>query len=174
MTTGASSEVITKADSLWIGVFLLIVSLNLWLGAHNYFEARNVADTKIAADTVLKWFASAGEGRAKGSVSEGPCQAAESQWIDCRNSLISSSGPLKDYSNLLNPTGEVFADACDRSNLKTLGAIVVERGVPKASDVTQIVYQKISPAQTLSEPLSLKLYVCGRSFHPMIVGETVF
>ncbi len=165
---------VTKSDLLWIGVFFLIIATNFWLGGHNYLEARNVAETKSTAEKLTKWLAEAREASHSNRLTLGSCNDPASSWRDCRDELMANNGPIPNARNLLNPSGEFFADVCDRSNLSTLGSVVIEKGTPKPTDATQFIYAKMPSTQILSEKLPLKVFVCGRSFHPMVVGEIVF
>lgn len=165
---------VKRSDFPWIGVFILVIATNIWLGAHNYLEARTVAETKSTAERLTKWLSEASEARQSGRLALSRCNDPTNAWRDCREELIAKDGPIPNARNLLNPSGDFFADACDRSNLSTLGSVVIEKGTPKPTDATQLIYTKMPSTQTLSEKLPLKVFVCGRSFHPMIVSEIVF
>jgi hypothetical protein len=168
------SPYLRTADYLWISAFLFVVLINIWFGVHNHGEAHKVAETKANAERLLQWVADKGPIREQGQEVLVGCDDPKGSWHDCLAALIASGGPFESFRNYLEPDGKVFSEACDRSDLKTLGSIVIERGTPKPLDPSAMAYAKMPAAQTLSGKLPIKITVCGRSFHPMNVGEATF
>lgn len=180
---GAQSEInhlsgipkyLTMTDILWIFAFFSVIMINIWFGVHNHGEARKVAETKTNAENVLLWLAEKGRIREKGQEVLSGCDDPKGAWQDCLSALHASGGPFESFRNYLEPTGQIFSDSCNRADLKTLGSIVIEHGNPKPLDPSSMTYSKMPAAQDLNGRLPLKIFICGRSFHPMNVGEVVF
>lgn len=163
-----------KSDLPWIVLLILVVVINIWFGVHSYSEAQKVSATKQNAEDLIVWISEKGPLREKGQPVMAQCDAPKASWANCRDALAAPGGPFERIRNQLNSSGLVFADACDRNDLHTLGAIVIEKGSPKPADPTALAYAKMPADQNLTGKLPLKLSVCGRSFHTMNVGEAVF
>ena len=165
---------LTSADIFWIVAFASVIVVNIWFGVHNYGEARKVAETKLNAEKLLDWITEKGPIREKGQEVLLGCDDPKGTWHDCLAAASSPGGPFESFRNHLEPSGRVFSDSCDRADLSTLGSVVIERGSPKPMDPSAMTYSKMPPGQDLSVKLPLRIFICGRSFHPMNVGETIF
>lgn len=163
-----------KADIVWMTLLAVVVAVNFWFGFHNHGEAHQVATIKANAEDLVKWLGEKSEAREQGGSILAGCDTPKDSWHGCLAAIIAPGGPFEAFRNHLEPSGKVFSDSCDRSDLKTLGAIVIERGNPKPLDPSALVYTKMPPHQDLNGKLPLKIFICGRSFHPMNVGETLF
>ncbi|NBW01613.1 MAG: hypothetical protein EBR85_07915 [Betaproteobacteria bacterium] len=165
---------VATADIIWIAAFLCVVIINIWFGVHNYGEAKKVAEIKANAERLLHWVSEKGPLREKGQEVLSGCNDPKGLWQDCLAALIIPGGPFESFKNHLEPQGQIFSDSCDRGDLKTLGSIVIERGTAKPLDPSSMTYSKMPASQDLSGRLPLKIFICGRSFHPMNVGEAIF
>ncbi len=163
-----------RSDYLWISSFFIVALINIWFGIHNYNEAHKIVDTKANAQRLIQWLADKGTLREQGQEVLAGCNDPTNLWQDCLAAMTAAGGPFGSFRNTLEPKGRVVSESCDRSDLRTLGSIVIERGTPKPSDSSALVYTKMPTSQTLSGKLPLKVYICGRSFHPMNVGEAIF
>lgn len=170
----SQAEYLLKADIFWMTLLAAVVAVNFWFGFHNHGEAHRVATIKTNAEDLLKWLGEKGEAREQGGQILAGCDSPRDSWHGCLAAIIAPGGPFEAFRNHLEPSGKVFSDSCDRGDLKTLGAIVIERGNPKPLDPSALVYAKMPQHQDLNGKLPLKIFICGRSFHPMNVGETIF
>lgn len=170
----AATLYMQKTDFLWASLLGCVVVINLWFGIHNHSEAQKAATTKQNAENLLQWLSEKGPIREKGESVLPGCDSQKDLWQDCLAAITAQEGPLHSFRNYLEPGGRIFSDTCDRTDIKTLGSIVVEKGTPKPIDPSAMTYAKMPAKQILGNQLPIRIYVCGRSFHPMSVGETVF
>lgn len=168
------NKYLQASDYAWVAVFVFVVLVNLWLGVSNYSNAKKVSETTTIATQVMKWFADNETAREAGRLLLFDCNEPGGLWSNCLASIVAPGGPFENLSNQLEPTAKVFSDVCNRDDFSTLGSIVIERGSAKQADPSSIVYAKMPVAQDLGAKLPLKIYVCGRSFRPINVGEVVF
>ncbi len=160
-------------DFVWIVSFVFMLGINVWFGIHNYAEIQKVASTQKNAEALLAWITEQNKIRERGQPIPPECDGPAGTWHECLASTLSATGPFHTFENLLQPKGKIFSDSCERGDLSTLGAIVIEKGNPKPLDPSALVYTKMPPTLRLNERLALRVFVCARSFHPMHIGETV-
>lgn len=170
----AREPYLNRFDPFWIVLFISVIVINIWFGIHSLTQAQHVALTRKNAEAVLGWLKEKAPLREQQQPILPGCDSPAGRWADCLNSIVAADGPLPNIRNQLQQAGPVFADACDRNESQSLGAIVIEKGSPKPTDPTAVAYSRMPKEQDLSQKLLLKFAVCGRSFHVMNVGETTF
>lgn len=145
------------------------------LGFATWVNGRHTESAKANGESIVSWMTEAASKRLSvgdGSVNE--CSGEEKNWLDCREWLVSSSGPFRGLSNQISPSNKLFSPACDRTQLDTLGAIILEKGVPKPPDGASLLYAPLADSEPLNNPLALRLSICGRGFSVIHVAEFTF
>ena len=121
------------------------------------------------------WLEEAGAKRAAGEkTGVAACDADGASWNDCRDALVAKDGPMASLANVASPDSGVFAAACDRTQLDTLGTIIIEKGLPKPPDGASLIYSAIPDAEPVKDALSLRVAVCGRGYSQINVREVKF
>lgn len=170
-TVSAERSYFVGFDAAWMLLLAAVIGLNLYVSWHEVSQALRTEDTRQNASALIDELGKVAKGRQASSAGVGAC-GVQSIWTQCRESLMAaraeSSRPIQ---NLLRPDAAVFASVCDRTVPKSLGAIVVERGSPKAADPTNLIYEAISDAQPLNNAVALRISVCGRLFNKMVMGD---
>lgn len=145
------------------------------LGYATWVDARHTESAKASGESMVSWMTDAAKKRTSsgdGSLSE--CGGEEKNWLDCREWLVSSSGPFRGLSNQISRSNKVFSPACDRTQLDTLGSIIFEKGTPKPPDGASLMYAPLADDEPLSAPLALRLSICGRGFSVIRIAEFTF
>jgi uncharacterized protein (UPF0333 family) len=96
-------------------------------------------------------------------------------WEACVSALQSAGQPFAEFKNPLVADGLVFGNKCDRSELKTMGSIVFEKGTAGINNGQPIiVYTPIEPHESIASEVLLRVTVCGRGFTVFHVAELKF
>lgn len=156
------------AGALGIGI--------IQLGYATWSDGQHTEAAKSTGESIVSWMTqeAAKRATADGANSASECRTEDKNWIDCREWLISSSGPFKGLSNQLSRNNKLFSPACDRTQLDTLGSIIFEKGTPKPPDGASLVYAPLADDESLGAPLALRLSICGRGFSVIHVAEFTF
>jgi hypothetical protein len=145
------------------------------LGYATWIDGRHTESAKSTGESIVSWMTDAASKRSPtGDGSANECSGEEKNWLDCREWLVSSSGPFRGLSNQINPSNKLFSPACDRTQLNTLGSIIFEKGTPKPPDGASLIYAPLADDEPLGGPLSLRLSICGRGFSVIHVAEFTF
>ena len=163
------------SDFFFIFITAVVAIAIVKLGYSTWLEGMHTDLTKSNGETIVSWMTDAASKRAShDQSSKNECINDEKNWIDCREWLVSSSGPFKGMSNHINQSNKLFSSACDRTQLDTLGSIIFEKGTPKPPDGASLTYAPLADDELLREPLSLRLSICGRGFSVIRVAEFTF
>lgn len=161
---------------LFFMVITVVVGLAIIeLGFVTWLEGRHTESAKSAGESVVSWMTS--EAAKRSSKADGissECSGEDKNWLNCREWMVSSSGPFKGLSNELSKSNKLFSPSCDRTQLDTLGAIIFEKGTPKPPDGASLLYAPLADDEPLGAPLALRLSICGRGFSVIHVAEFTF
>ncbi|NDC09031.1 MAG: hypothetical protein EBZ75_06710 [Oxalobacteraceae bacterium] len=145
------------------------------LGFSTWVDGRHTESAKSSGESIVSWMTEAASKRSSaGEGSANECSGEDKNWLDCREWLVSSSGPFKGLSNQISRSNKLFSPACDRTKLDTLGSIIFEKGTPKPPDGASLAYAPLADDEPLGAPLSLRLSICGRGFSVIRVAEFTF
>ena len=171
----AKQPYFTLTDFIFVVIAIVVGILVVRLGATTWTEGMHTEATKANGEKFAAWIEEAGAKRAAGEkTGVAACDADGASWADCRDALVAEGGPLAGLKNVAEPDGEIFAAACDRSQLATLGTIIVEKGLPKPPDGASLIYSAMPDAEPMKDALSMRVAICGRGYSQINVREVKF
>lgn len=171
----AKSAYFTLTDFIFVVVAIVVGVLVVRLGSTTWIEGMHTEATKANGEQFAAWLDDTGKKREAGEATGiAACDADGANWKDCRDALVADGGPLAGLANPASDGGQLFAAACDRGQLDTLGAIVIEKGLPKPPDGASLIYSAIADAEPVKEALPLRVAVCGRGYSQINVREVKF
>jgi len=163
------------SDFFFIFIACVVALTIVKLGYSTWLEGMHTDSTKSNGESIVSWMTDAAPKRAASDGSfKNECSSGDKKWLDCREWLVSASGPLKGMSNHISQGNKLFSPGCDRTQLNTLGSIIFEKGTPKPPDGASLIYAPLPDDEPLKEPLSLRLSICGRGFSLIRVAEFTF
>ena len=159
-------------DLVFVVIAIVVAALVIQLGYHTWSDGQNTEATKAQGEELSAWLTEQGNKLAAGEPVElAACSRGEGKWSDCRDALVAPGGPFEKLQNVFSKKNLLFSSACDRTQLNTHGAILVEKGLPKPPDGASLIYSPIADDEPLAEPLSLRISVCGRGFSTIHIAE---
>ncbi len=160
----------------WIFVFTAVVIslLVIRLGFVTWHDGRLTEISKEQGKQVAVLLEEQAHKQAGGDPYFAPCERANASWSDCRDALIAEDGPLKNMRNAFDGKTALFSSACDKSRPESHGTIIVEKGLPKPPDGSSLAYSPLADDESLAEPLSLRVSICGRGFATIHITEFTF
>ncbi len=162
-------------DAVFVIIAITVSLMVLRLGADTFTEGMHTEHTKTQGERVAAWIEQAGKKREAGEpTGVAGCDADGAPWADCRDALVARDAPLSDLKNISHPGGLLFASACDRAQLDTLGALIIEKGLPKPPDGASLMYSAIADDETVKEPVPLRVAICGRGYSQINIREVRF
>jgi len=171
----AKQHYFTLTDFIFVVIAIVVGILVVRLGATTWTEGMHTEATKANGEQFAAWLEEAGTKRAAGEkIGVAACDADGASWAECRDALVAKDGPLASLANVASPDSGVFAAACDRAQLDTLGTIIIEKGLPKPPDGASLIYSAIPDAEPVKDALSLRVAVCGRGYSQINVREVKF
>ena len=179
-TSDAKSSETNRPYCTLSDLFFMVVACALGigivqLGYSTWVEGRHTESAKSTGESIVSLMTEEASKRANaGESSTNECSGEEKNWLDCREWLVSSSGPLKGLSSQISRGNKLFSPACDRTQLDTLGSIIFEKGTPKPPDGASLGYAPLSDNEPLGAPIPLRLSICGRGFSVIHVAEFTF
>ncbi len=173
--SAAKPAYFTLTDFIFVAIAVLVGVLVIRLGAHTFAEGMHTEESKANGERLAAWIAEAGKQREAGQpTGMAACDADDATWAGCRDALVAPGGPLAGLANVAQPGGLLFSSACDRTQLATLGAFIVEKGLPKPPDGASLVYAAITDDEPLKDALPLRVAVCGRGYSQINIREVRF
>jgi len=179
-TSDAKSSETNRPYFTLSDLFFMVIACALGIGSvqlgySTWVEGRHTESAKSTGESIVSLMTEEASKRANaGESSTNECSGEEKNWLDCREWLVSSSGPLKGLSNQISRGNKLFSPACDRTQLDTLGSIIFEKGTPKPPDGASLGYAPLSDNEPLGAPIPLRLSICGRGFSVIHVAEFTF
>ena len=159
-------------DLVFVVIAIVVAALVIQLGYRTWADGQNTEATKMQGEELAAWLTEQGNKLAAGEQIElAACGRGEGKWADCRDALIAPGGPFEKLRNVFKKDNLLFSPACDRTQLNTHGAIMVEKGLPKPPDGASLIYRPLPDDEPLAEPLSLRISVCGRGFSTIHIAE---
>ncbi len=163
------------SDAAFVIVALIVSLTVVRLGAQTFTEGMHTEHTKANGERIAAWIEEAGKKREAGAPTGiGACDAEDASWAGCRDALVARDGPLADLKNVAHPGGLLFAAACDRTQQDTLGAFIIDKGLPKPPDGASLMYSAIADDETVKEPIPLRVSICGRGYAQINIREVRF
>ena len=173
------------ASSEWTFIGLLIGAMVLvvYVGRFSLVEARRTEEVKQNAVVLLKWFDDLNtDSSAVSAELVSRCKPAsvmagntekntEKTWQGCRDALSAEGGPLHGVLNPFDAQAPVFNEKCDRSQLVTRGAIVVDEAL-KMPPGQSAVFVPMALNRTLEKDLSFRVVVCDKGSFAIKIGES--
>jgi hypothetical protein len=173
--TSAKETYFTFIDFVFVAVAVVVGILVIQLGAHTFTEGMHTEDTKANGERIAAWIEEAGKKREAGEPTGiSACDAEDATWVACRDALVVKDGPLATLKNISHPGGKLFAPACDRTQLDTLGAYIIEKGLPKPPDGASLMYSAIADNEPVKEPVPIRVAICGRGYSQINIREVRF
>lgn len=163
-------------DAVFVIIAIIVTAMVARLGYDTLHEGLNTEATKARGEAMVAWFAQhATDHGGEGTSMLPGCDGAGATWRTCREALVADDGPFAGIRNIATPGGQVFSNACDRSDLTLHGAILLEKGTPKPPDGASLAYAPLADDEPLDKgPLDLRLSICGRGFSMIHIGEFKF
>jgi len=165
----------TTGDLIYMVIAIVIGVAIIQLGYATWIDGRHTESSKSTGESVAAWMTD--QASKRNSPPEGlsnECGGEEKTWLNCREWMVSSSGPFKGLRNEINRGNKLFSPSCDRTQLDTLGAIIFEKGTPKPPDGASLMYAPLADDEPLGAPLALRLSICGRGFSVIHIAEFTF
>lgn len=145
------------------------------LGYNTWAEGRKTESTKATGEAIAAWMTTEAAKHSSGNPDVATeCHGDDKTWAGCREWMASTSGPFKGLTNQQSSTNKLFSESCDRTQLDTLGSIILAKGTPKPPDGASLMYAPLADGEPLGAPLSLRLSICGRGFSLIHVAEFTF
>jgi len=171
----AKQTYFTFTDLVFVVVAIVVGIMVIQLGAHTFTEGMRTEHTKTSGERIAAWIEEAGKKREAGEPTGiAGCDAEGSTWASCRDALVAKDGPLADLKNVSYLGGQLFTPACDRTQLDTLGAFIIEKGLPKPPDGASLMYSAIADTEPTKDPIPLRVAVCGRGYSQINIREVRF
>lgn len=173
---------IAISEFLFILTFVGALVLVGFLGRISMQEARRTEAAKEQAVKMLQWFESLSTNAGEiSSAIKDPCKAGESAekgavasgaatWQSCREALALEGGPLHGYVNPFSDEYAVFNEKCDRKNIATRGAIVVEEAL-KVPSGQPAAFAPMQDGRPLEKELAFRVTICDKGSFPIKIGE---
>ncbi len=162
-------------DAVFVIIAIMVSVMVVWFGAKTFTEGMHTEQTKTSGERIAAWIEEAGTKREAGEPTGiAACDEPDANWAGCRDALVAQDGPLAGVENVTRPAGPRFASGCERSQLDTLGAFIIEKGLPKPPDGAALAYNAIADDEVLNQPLALRVAVCGRGFSRINIREVRF
>ena len=163
------------SDLIFVVIAIVVAIAVAQLGYVTWAEGRNTESAKSTGESIVGWMTGEAAKRAEGGADlASACSGEDKTWLNCREWMASTDGPFKGLENQIRKGNKLFSPSCDRTQLDTLGSIIVEKGTPKPPDGASLVYAPLADEEPLGAPLSLRLSICGRSFSVIHVAEFTF
>jgi hypothetical protein len=151
---------------------LLVLVAVSYLGFTTYLEGSETEHTKRNAEQIVKWLEESGKARAEGKAFNPEACAKDGQpWSGCLDALVAESGPFPKLQNVAEADGLTFSKKCDREQLNTHGAIILEKGTPKPVDPSSFTFGPMDDAEVIAKDGQLRVLVCGRGYSVIKIGE---
>lgn len=162
-------------DMIFVVIALIVAVLVIQLGYHTWSDGSNTEMTKSQGEDIAAWMTEQGAKRATGESTGLPaCDRGEGNWLACRDAMVAEGGPFAGLGNHFDAKNVVFSPVCDRSQLNTHGAIMMEKGTPKPPDGASLLYSPLADDEPLADVLSLRVSICGRGFSTIHIAEFKF
>lgn len=162
-------------DLIFLVVAIAVAISVAKLGFDTWKYGRHTEASKTQGENLLNWMSQQGELRDAGKTTRiTACDRGDTTWIECRDALIAKNGPFAAMHNTFNARDPIFSSHCDRGQLNSQGSILIQKGIPKPPDGSTLAYSPLPDHEPLSEPLALRISVCGRGFSIIHVGELKF
>lgn len=162
-------------DALFVCIALAVAVLVVRLGVETFSEGMHTEASKANAERLAAWLDEAGQRREAGQpTGVAACDAEDATWIGCREGLAAPDGPLANVQNVAQSGGPLFSSACNRAQLDTLGAFIIEKGLPKPPDGASLAYAAMADDEPLKGALPLRVNVCGRGYSQIAVRDVRF
>ncbi len=160
------------SDGLFSLFMLSVLVAVSYLGFITYRGGSETEHTKRNAEQIVKWLEESGKARAEGkSFNPETCAKDGQPWSDCLNALVAESGPFPKLHNVAEADGLTFSNKCDREQLNTHGAIILEKGTPKPMDPSSFTFGPMDDAEVIAKDGQLRVLVCGRGYSAIKIGE---
>jgi hypothetical protein len=167
-----SQRYFSFSDGLFSLFMLSVLVAVSYLGFTTYLEGSETEHTKRNAEQIVKWLEESGKARAEGkSFSPEACAKDGQPWSDCLDALVAESGPFPKLHNVAEADGLTFSKKCDREQLNTHGAIILEKGTPKPVDPSSFTFGPMDDAEVIAKDGQLRVLVCGRGYSVIKIGE---
>lgn len=172
------------ALSEFLFVVTLIGALVLvgFLGGISVQEARRTDAAKERAVKMVQWFESLSANASETTAAiKDQCGVAEpvektastsvaKTWQACREALALEGGPLYGYVNPFGEENPLFSEKCDRKNISTRGAIIVEESL-KVPPGLPAAFAPIQDGRLLERGLAFRVTICDKGSYPIKIGE---
>jgi hypothetical protein len=157
--------------------------LVFFVGRLSLEEARRTETVKQSAIDLLKWFDDFSEDSSKVSaelvanckpveVNAGNAEKpAGKTWQGCREALVAEGGPLHGVLNPFDAQAPVFNEKCDRGQLTTRGAIVVDESL-KVPPGQPAAFAPMPLNRILEKDLAFRVLVCDKGSFAIKIGES--
>jgi len=168
----AAQKYFSVSDGLFSTFMLGVLVAVTYLGFTTYLEGSETEHTKRNAEQLVKWLEESAKARAEGQpVSPEACGKDGQAWSECLDALIAEAGPFPKLQNVAEVDGLTFAKKCDREQLNTHGAIILEKGTPKPVDPSSFTFGPMEDAEVIAKDSQMRVLICGRGFSVIKIGE---
>ncbi len=153
-----------------------------FLGRISMQEARRTEAAKEQAVKMVQWFESLSANASEITAAiKDQCGVAEpvektastsvaKTWQTCREALALEGGPLYGYVNPFGEENPLFNEKCDRKNISTRGAIIVEESL-KVPPGQPAAFAPMQDGRLLEKDLAFRVTICDKGSFPIKIGE---
>jgi hypothetical protein len=168
-----------KSDWSFVTLVGMVECLIFVLAINSYFVAHELELLKHDAEAVAAQIEAIGKERADGASRIANCSRSggageASSWSACWGS-ITALNQIAALKNPFNAENETFAASCDQADPKTVGTIVVEKGLEWFSaGTTGTYYSPFTGDEAIEKELPIRVKACGRWSESYTVREIKF
>jgi hypothetical protein len=174
--TKVENSSVNGTELVFVILLLIVLGLVVNLGYTTFKEGSETEHTKRNAEQLVQWLEETGKARAEGKeVALESCRKdSEAMLQDCLMAVVAPGAPLANIKNVAEKEGLIFSPKCDREQLNTHGAIIVEKGTPKPTDPSALTFAAMETDEAVNQELNLRVIVCGRGFSVIKIAELKF
>jgi hypothetical protein len=173
--TDAPAKYFGLTDGIFVVIALVVGVMVSHLGYTTYKEGVKTEATKAHGEALAAWLEQHGAARAEGKAGDvAACDAKDATWKDCAAALQVAGAPFEGLSNVAEKEGKLFSVTCDHNDPETHGALILEKGVPKAPPNSGFDYAPLADSEALNAPLPMRVSICGRAFSLIRIKEVLF
>jgi hypothetical protein len=181
----SSPSRLSIGDIIFILTLIAVTLVVIGVGTRTVSNALELEDVKRRAEQLASRFEEIAAKRKAGEeITPEQCSNKEIDgpdgtkvlptWSDCFNA-VTGAEPFSEWKNILNPDNDTYGPACDRTDEKTQGLIIIEKGTPWFSaGSTGTYYGAFDGPETLQKEILGRVSLCDRWSNLIRVREIKF
>jgi len=163
-------------DIGFMALMALLMVFVFWLTTVNYQEGMKTEVAKRNGEAMVEWLTAAGQTRFNDDFEHAPCsgKAEGATWGECA-AYVQTQTPLKSLVNTFFDKPPELIEKCNKEDLSTTGAIVIENMVstPPGSAIP-VVIKPLTAEDPITAKLQLRITICDKGGYPIKISEFEF